>query len=152
MIVTAHLISDSFILNSTVSLSGWKERQNNQTKHKAYLFVFCKGLLLQQIPAQCSSSRSFNTASWSNILFVNFESTCLESCFLVVWVNLEMERFCFEIITVTWTKMIFFAEMCRSRTVSNVFSFCSLPSLFVNILKIQCDRYGKLVKYRFFYF
>ena len=46
----------------------------------------------------------------------------------------------------------FFAEMCRSRTVSNVSSFCSLPSLFVNILKIQCDRYGKLVKYRFFLF
>ena len=88
-------------------MSGWKERKNNQTKRKAYLFVFCKGLLLQQIPAQCSSSRSFNPASWSNILFVNFESTCLESCFLVVWDNLEMERFCFEIITMTWTKMIF---------------------------------------------
>lgn len=47
----------------------------------------------------------------------------------------------------------FFSEMCHSQTVSNISSFYSLPSLFVSIfLKIQCDRYGESVKYRFLIF
>ena len=56
MIVTAHLMSNSFILSNMFSLCRVekRERTTEQTQ-EAYLFVFCKGLLLQQIPAQCSS-------------------------------------------------------------------------------------------------